>query len=78
MMFGHTPQQPPFPKTIAYDAISYQNSQLTQLTDFMETQMREAAYKQKVYYDQHASPPSFKTGDAVWLALPATNIFGPK
>ena len=40
MMFGHTPQQPPVPKTIAYDAISYQTSKLTQLTDFMETDER--------------------------------------
>ena len=68
MMFGHSPQQPPFPETTAYDVISYQNSlrsKLAQLTDFVETHMTEAAHKQKVCYDQHASPCSFKTGDAV-------------
>ena len=40
--------------------------------------MTEAAYKQKVCYDQHTLPPSFKTGDAVWLISPATHILDPK
>ena len=80
MMFGHTPQQPLFLKPLLMMLhISCQNflrSKLTQLIDFVETQliMTEAANKQKVCYDQHASPPSFKTGDAVWLTSPTANI----
>ena len=78
MMFGHTP---PNPETTAYDVISYQNSlrsKLAQLTDFMETHMTEAAHKQKVCYDQYASPRSFKIGDAVWLTSPTAGKLDPK
>ena len=81
MMFGHAPQQPPFPETTAYDVMSYQNylrSKLAQLTDFVETHMTEAAHKQKLCYDQHASSRSFKTGDAVWLTSPTAGKLDPK
>ena len=81
MMFGRTPQQPPFPETTAYDVMSYQNylrSKLAQLTDFVETHMTEAAHKQKLCYDQHASSRSFKTGDAVWLTSPTAGKLDPK
>ena len=81
MMFGCTPQQPPFPETTAYDIISYQNSlhsKVARLTDFVETHMTEAAHKQKVCYDQHASPHSFKIGDAVWLTSLTASKLDPK
>ena len=70
MMFGCVPQQPSFPATTAYDVTSYQNylcSKLTQLTNFVETNMTKATHKQKLCYDQYALPCSFKAGDAVWL-----------
>ena len=72
MMFGRTPQQPLFPETTAYayDVTSYQSylrSKLALLTDFVETHMTEAAHKQKLCHDQHASPRYFKAGDTVWL-----------
>ena len=81
MMFGRAPQQPPFPETTAYDVMSYQNylrSKLAQLTDFVEAHMTEAAHKQKLCYDQHASPRSFKTGDAMWLTSPTAGKLDPK
>ena len=81
MMFGRTPQQPPFPETTAYDVGSYQNhlrSKLAQLTDFVEIHMTEAAHKQKLCYDQRAIYRFFKTGDTVWLTSPITGKLDPK
>ena len=81
MMFGRAPQQLPFPEATAYDITSYQNSlrsKLAQLTDYVETHMTEAAYKQKLCYDQHTSVRSFKAGDAVWLASPTAGKLDPK
>lgn len=81
MMFGRAPQQPPFPQTTAYDVITYPNylrSKLAQLTDFVETHMTEAAHKQKLCFDQHASPRTFKIGDPVWLTVPTAGKLDPK
>ena len=50
MMFGHIPQQPPFPEPTAYD-IFYLRSKLAQLTDFVKAHMTKAAHKQKLCYD---------------------------
>ena len=66
MMFGHIPQQPPFPEPTAY-GIFYLSSKLAQLTDFVKAHMTKAAHKQKLCYDQCTIPCSFKAGDAVWL-----------
>ena len=80
MMFGCAPQQLPFPEATTYDITSYQNSlrsKLAQLTDYVETHMTEAAYKQKLCYDQHTSVHSFKAGDAVWLASPTAGKLDP-
>ena len=38
----------------------------------------EAAHKQKLCYDQHASPYSFKAGNVVWLTLPTAGKLDPK
>ena len=56
MMFGRPPVQTPFPTRTAYDAVSYQSqlrTKLAQLSDFVETQLSQAAHKQKSAYDQH-------------------------
>ena len=80
-MFGRAPQQPPFLEATAYDVTSYQSSlhsKLAQLTDYVETHMTEAAHKQKLCYDWHASPHSFKAGDAVWLTSLTAGKLNPK
>ena len=51
---------------------------MAQLTDYVEAHMSEATYKQTLCYDQHASPCSFKAGDAVWLASPTAGKLDPK
>lgn len=81
MMFGRAPQQPPFLEATAYDVTSYQSSlhsKLAQLTDYVETHMTEAAHKQKLCYDWHSSPHSFKAGDAVWLTSLTAGKLNPK
>jgi len=76
-----TPHQPPLPEASAHDVVSYQNqlwSKLAQLTDFVETQMTEAAHKQKLCYDQNTTSRSFTRGDSVWLTSPTAGKLDPK
>ena len=73
LMFGRSPAQNPFPTKMAYDAVSYQSqlrTKLAQLSDFVETHLAQAAYKQKTAYDQHTQQRNFKIGNPVWLSSP--------
>ena len=70
MMFGHPPVQNPFHTRTAYDAVSYQSQlriKLTQLSDFIETQLAQAAHKQKSAYDQCTQQRAFKINQSVWF-----------
>ena len=69
LMFSHPPVQHPFPSATAYDAVSYQSglrSTLSQLYDFVETHLVQAAQKQKNTYDHNAVQRSFTIGEQVW------------
>ena len=71
LMFGRPPVKHQFPPTTAYDAVSYQSklrSKLSQLSDFVETHLIQAAQKQKSTYDHNTLQRPFTVGDQVWLA----------
>ena len=81
MMFGHPLVQNPFPTRTAYDAVSYQSqlrTKLAQLSDFVETQLAQAAHKQKSAYDQHTQQRAFKINQSVWLSSPTAGKFDAK
>ena len=53
LMFNSPPLQHPFPSATAYDIVSYQSklcSTLSRLYDFVETNLAQAAQKQKSTY----------------------------
>ena len=81
LMFGHPPVKHQFPPTTAYDAVSYQSklrSKLSQLSDFVETHLIQAAQKQKSTYDHNTLQRPFTVGDQVWLASPTAGKLDPK
>ena len=45
-------------------------TKLAQLSDFVETQLSQAAHKQKSAYDQHTQQRAFEIDQPVWLSSP--------
>ena len=81
LMFDRPPLQHPFPSTTAYDAVSHQSklcSTLSRLYDFVETNLAQAAQKQKSTYDHNAVLRSFTVGEQVWLSSPSAGKLDPK
>ena len=81
MMFGSPAVQNLFPTITAYDAVSYQSqlrTKLAQLSDFVETQLAQAAHKQKSANDQHTQQRAFKINQSVWLSSPTAGKFDAK
>ena len=61
--------------------MSYQSqlrTKLAQLSDFVETQLAQAAHKQKSAYDQRTQQRAFKINQSVWLSSPTAGKFDTK
>jgi len=80
MMFGRQPRLSDFSSAKAYDTTTYEShlqAKLAELQGFVETNLVEAATKQKLYYDQRAAVNTFTKGDSVWLSIPNTGKLSP-
>ena len=81
LMFGRSTQNFSFSLPPAFDPESYSNhlhSKLSQLYDFVETNLVEAAHHQQTSYNQHIQDRCFKVDDAVWLSSPTAGKLDPK
>ena len=68
-------------KQFAFDPYIYSakvQAKLAELQDFVHTNVTQAARNQKLHYDQHASTPSFKEGEPVWLSIPTAGKLDPR
>ena len=81
LMFGREPHSALFKSTHSFDPSSYQHflrTKLTELQDFVESNLVMAGDKQKTYYDKRSHFPSFAVSDKVWLSVPTANKLEPK
>ena len=73
LMFGRQPQHTNIATPVAFDSRSYQahlQAKLAEFRDLVESNMTQAANRQKVTYDHHSTSRTFKKGDTVWLSIP--------
>jgi len=81
LLYGRHPTPSPLATQQGYDSQSYPaqiQSRLTELQDFVHTQLTQAAHSQKFYYDKHTKQPTFVAGDPVWLSIPTAGKLDPK
>ncbi len=83
LMFGRqpAPNLAELSAVSAFDPTSYQallRAKLAELQDLVELNLVEAAFHQKVTYDQHSLGRSFKIGDPVWLSVPTAGKLDPR
>ena len=72
LMYGRAPQFTGFSEPNAFDPTSYQaylQAKLTEIRDFVETNLVEAAQRQKAQFDKHSKERSFGVGDPVWVSI---------
>ena len=51
---------------------------LAELQDLVETNLAEAAARQKMMYDKHSTYRYFDVGDMVWLSVPTAGKLDPR
>lgn len=81
LMFGREPHSALFNSSRTFDPGSYQHylrTKLTELQDFVESNLVMAGDKQKTYYDKRSQFSSFTVSDKVWLSVPTANKLEPK
>ena len=81
LMFGREPRSAMFDSSHTFDPSSYQHylrAKLSQLQDFVESNLVMAGDKQKTYYDKRSQLPSFAVNDKVWLSVPTANKLEPR
>ena len=64
-----------FSEPNAFDPTSYQaylQAKLAEIHDFVETNLIEAAQRQKAQFDKHSKECSFGVSDPVWVSIPTT------
>ena len=81
LMYGRTPQLTAFSEPHAFDPTSYQTylqTKLAEIRDFVETNLTEAATRQKAQFDKHSKERSFMVGDPVWVSIPTAGKLDPR
>ena len=81
LMFGRQPQHTNIATPVAFDSGSYQahlQAKLSEFRDLVESNMTQAANRQKVTYDHHSTSRTFKEGDTVWLSIPTAGKLDPR
>lgn len=81
LMYGRTPQLTAFSEPHAFDPTSYQaylQTKLAEIRDFVETNLTEAATRQKAQFDKHSKERSFMVGDPVWVSIPTAGKLDPR
>ena len=81
LMYGRAPQFTEFSEPNAFDPTSYQaylQAKLAEIRDFVETNLVEAAQRQKAQFDKHSKKRSFGVGDPVWVSIPTAGKFDPR
>ena len=81
LMFGRQPQHTNIATPVAFDSGSYQahlQAKLAEFRDLVESNMTQAANRQKVTYDHHSTSRTFKEGDTVWLSIPTAGKLDPR
>ena len=71
-MYGRAPQFTGFSEPNAFDPTSYQAyllAKLAEIRDFVETNLVEAAQRQKAQFDKHFKECSFRVGDPVHVGV---------
>ena len=81
LMFGRLSHKRDLSATMGFDPDSYQGQlqhKLAELRDFVESNLAQAAHRQKTAYDQHSTSRSFRAGDPVWLSIPTAGKLDPR
>ena len=81
LMFGRQPQHTNIATPVAFDFGSYQahlQAKLAEFLDLVESNMTQAANRQKVTYDHHSTSRTFKEGDTVWLSILTAGKLDPR
>ena len=81
LMYGRAPQFTGFSEPNAFDPTSYQaylQAKLAEIRDFVETNLVEAAQRQKAQFDKHSKERSFGVGDPVWVSIPTAGKLDPR
>ena len=66
---------------LGYDLLSYPahlQARLSELQDFVHTNLTQATCSQKFYYDHHTMQSTFVSGDPVWLSIPTADKLDPR
>ena len=81
LLYGREPA-PCQPATqLGYDLLSYPahlQARLSELQDFVHTNLAQAASVQKSNYDHHSMQSTFVPGDSVWLSKPTAGKLDPR
>ena len=81
-MFCRQPKLPPIGTPLAFDSETYKKhlcAKFTELQGIVESNLVEAATRQKVGYDKQTRPSRlFKIGDPVWLSILTAGKLNPK
>ena len=81
LLYGRHPTPSQLATQLGYDSLSYPahlQAKLAELQDFVHTNLTQAAYSQKSYYDQHTKQTTFAPGDPVWLSIPTAGKLDPR
>ena len=80
-LYGRQPAPCPLATQLGYDLLSYPahlQARLTELQDFVHTNLTQAAHLQKSHYDNHTMESSFIPGDPVWLSIATAGKLDPR
>ena len=81
LLYGRYPNQCQLATQFGYDSLSYPaqlQAKLSELQDFVHTNLTQAACSQKSYYDRHTKQSTFAPGDLVWLSIPTAGKLDPR
>ena len=81
LLYGRHPTPYPSAAQLGYDTLSYPaqiQAKLSELQDFVHSNLTQSAQSQKCHYDQHTKQPTFNPGDPVWLSIPTARKLDPK
>ena len=80
LLYGRNPTPQPLVTQLGYDTLSYPaqiQAKLSELQDFVHSNLTQSAHSQKCHYDQRAKEHTFIPGDSVWLSIPTARKLDP-
>ena len=81
LLNGRDPTPYPLATQAGYDTFSCPAQiqvKLSELHDFVHSNLAQSAHLQKIHYDQHAKRSTFSPSDLVWLSVPTARKLDPK